>query len=280
MRITPFITLITIFLSIHTAPGQTFNSSGRVIDDGRFAAATKQVNQFFRRFNAEESKEGDIRYRPGDENYRDVDLRKSFINILFDNETSGISNELKREFISYVVSDTYPQYLNFHGGQWFAEVNTVFTYNGQRQEVVLFLKLQPQGLGYEWVIENVNFQPFADAFDKPTGDDKKFLHPLSHELGFMNLRKAIVENSRPESYTPDGFEPDFLTLFLFEIKSDRMKFETVKDTRFHFFQIDKWYFELAQFNRPGFNTGWLIANLMKLEEGDKEIILDYIYDRN
>ncbi|SHN00910.1 hypothetical protein SAMN04488057_105183 [Cyclobacterium lianum] len=274
------LSLTTLFISIISAPGQSFDSSGRVIDDGRFAAATKQVNQFFRRFNAEESKEGDIRYNPGDENYRDKALRRSFINILFDNETSDISNELKREFIAHVVSDTYPQYLNFHGGEWFAEVNTVFNYNGRKQDVILFLKLQPQGLGYEWVIENVNFPPFSDAFNKPEGDDKKFLHPLSHELGFMNLKKAMLDNPRPESYTPDGFQPDYLTLFLFEIKSNRMKFETVKDTKFHFFQIDKWYFELTQFNRPGFNTGWLIANLLKLEEGDKEIILNYIYDRN
>lgn len=280
MRIVPLITLITIILSIQSAPGQTLNSSGRLIDDGRFAAATKQVNQFFRRFNAEESKDGTIRYRPGDENYHDVDLRKSFINILFDNETSDVSNELKRKFINHVVSDTYPQFLNFHGGEWFSEVNTVFNYNGKRQDVVLFLKLQPQGLGYEWVIENVSFEPFTAAFDKPKGDDKKFLHPLSHELGFMNLRKAIVENPRPESYTLDSYRPDYLTLFLYEIKKDRLKFVTVKDTRFHFFQIDNWYFELSQFNRPGFNTGWLIANLMKLEDGDKQIILNYIYDRN
>jgi hypothetical protein len=279
MRIV-FVTLITIILSNISAPGQTFNSSGRIIDDGRFAASTKQVNQFFRRFNAEESKEGDVRFHPGDEKYHDLALRKSFINILFDNETSGISNDLKREFIGYVTSEAYPQYLNFHGGDWFAEVNTVFNYNGKRQDVVLFLKLQPQGLGYEWVIDNVNFPPFKAAFDKPKGDEKKFLHPLSHELGFMNLRKAIEENPRPESYTPDEFQPDYLSLFLFEIKNNRLKFVTVKDTKFHFFQIDKWYFELGQFNRPGFNTGWLIANLMKLEEGDKDIILNYIYDRD
>ncbi|MEX2512384.1 MAG: hypothetical protein WD398_05725 [Cyclobacteriaceae bacterium] len=275
-----FAIILILIISIQTAPGQISNSSGRLIDDGRFAASTKQLNQFFRRFNAEESKEGDMRFRPGDENYRNVDLRKSFINILFDNETSDVSNDLKREFINHVVSDTYPQFLNFHGGDWFAEVNTVFNYKGQRQDVVLFLKLQEQGLGYEWVIDNVLFGDFTDAFDKPKGEEKKFLHPLSHELGFMNLRKAIQEDPKPESYTPDSFKPDYLTLFIYEIKSKRLKFETVKDTKFHFFQIDNWYFELTQFNRPGFNTGWLIANLVKLEEGDQEIILNYVYDRN
>nr|MBI1230690.1 hypothetical protein [Cytophagales bacterium] len=276
MRIKIIITLL-IITSIQSVSGQVLSSSGRLKDDGRFAASTKQVNQFFRRFNAEESKEGDVRYYSGDENYRNRDLRRSFINILFDNETSDVPVELKREFLEYVVSESYPQYLTFHGGDWFAEASTVFSYEGKRQEVTLFLKLQPERLGYEWVIDNVVFEPYKNAFDKPQGDQKKFLHPLSHELGFMNLRKAIQDDPKPESYTPKDFSPDYLTLFIFEIKKGNLRFETVKDVKYHFFQIDKWYFELSQFNRPGFNTGWLISNLVKLGNGDKDLIMDYIY---
>jgi hypothetical protein len=276
MRIKIIITLL-IITSIQSVSGQVLSSSGRLKDDGRFAASTKQVNQFFRRFNAEESKEGDVRYYSGDENYRNRDLRRSFINILFDNETSDVPVELKREFLEYVMSESYPQYLAFHGGDWFAEASTVFSYEGKRQEVTLFLKLQPERLGYEWVIDNVVFEPYKNAFDKPQGDQKKFLHPLSHELGFMNLRKAIQDDPKPESYTPKDFSPDYLTLLIFEIKKGNLKFETVKDVKYHFFQIDKWYFELSQFNRPGFNTGWLISNLVKLGNGDKDLIMDYIY---
>lgn len=278
MRIKIIIILLFI-TSIHSVPGQVLSSSGRLADDGRFAASTKQVNQFFRRFNAEESKEGDIRYYSDNENYRNRELRRSFINILFDNETSDIPVELKREFLSTVISESYPQFLNFHGGGWFAEASTVFSYGGKKQEVTLFLKLQPEGLGYEWVIENVNFKPFRIAFDKPEGNQKKFLHPLSHELGFMNLRKAIQDDPKPESYTPKDFDPDYLTLFIFEIKKGNLKFETVKEVKYHFFQIEKWYFELSQFNRPGFNTGWLISNLVKLGDGDRDVIMDFIYDR-
>ena len=278
MRI--IISVIILFItSIYSVSGQVLSSSGRLMDDGRFAASTKQVNQFFRRFNAEESKEGDVRYYSDNENYRSRELRRSFINILFDNETSDIPVELKKNFLEYVVSESYPQYLTFHGGDWFAEATTVFSYGGRSQDVTLFLKLQPERLGYEWVIENVNFEPFKNAFDKPEGDQKKFLHPLSHELGFMNLRKAIQDDPKPESYTPKGFDPDYLTLFIFEIKKGNLKFETVRDVKYHFFQIDKWYFELSQFNRPGFNTGWLISNLVKLENGDKDVIMEYIYDR-
>lgn len=279
MRKSILVTILFNILILQVAPGQGFNGPGQLKDDGRFAASTKQVNQFFRRFNAEESKDGQKRYYPQDKEYRDRELRKSFINILFDNETSDIPVELKREFLNEVVSESFPQYLNFHSGNWFAEVSAVFTFNGKRSDVTLFMKLQPEGLGHEWVIENVAFDPFKSAFNKAKGDEKEFLHPLSHELGFMNLRKALQDNPKPESYTPKEFKPDYLSLFLYEIKKRNMRFETIKDVKFHFFQIDKWYFELAQFNRPGFNTGWLMSNLVRLKEGDKEVILNYIYDQ-
>ena len=96
------------------APGQGLFSPGSPKDDGRFAASTKQVNQFFRRFNAEESQDGNTRYYSGDALFRDRELRGKFISILFDNETSGISGEMKTEFMREVLSESQPQFLNFH----------------------------------------------------------------------------------------------------------------------------------------------------------------------
>lgn len=261
------------------APGQGLYSPGSPQDDGRFAASTKQVNQFFRRFNGEESADGTRRYYDNDELYRNKELRGKFISILFDNETSGILNSLKNEFLSDVLSEVLPKYINFHTGEWFAEVQTVFNFKGKKERATLFMKLQPEGLGYEWVVDKVNFKPFENIFKKPKGNEKAFLHPLSHELGFMNLRKAFQENDKPESYTPKEYEPDYLTLFLYEMKNGNLKFDNIADVKFHFFQINNWYFELNQFNRPGFNTGWLISNLVKLGNGDKEVIQKYIYDQ-
>jgi hypothetical protein len=262
--------LVLLFIiSIQFVPGQGLYSPGQPEDDGRFAASTKQVNQFFRRFNGEESQDGSKRFYPGDEEYRDRGLRQKFISILFDNETSEIPNEIKNEFLNKVTAENFPQYLNFHGGDWFAEVSSLFTFEGKREQVTLFMKLQPEGLGFEWVIDKVSFDPYISAFNKSEGNDKKFLHPLSHEL----------DNKKPESYTPKNYRPDYLTLFLYEIKKGNIRFETVTDVNFHFFQIDNWYFELSQFNRPGFNTGWLISNMAKVTGEDREVILQYIYDQ-
>jgi hypothetical protein len=278
MRKISFVILL-LLQSLQLVSGQGLYSPGQPKDDGRFAASTKQVNQFFRRFNAEESVDGLERFYEDDALYRDRNLRKQFIDILFDNETSGDIRELKADFMKEVLSETYPQYVNFHRDGWFSEVHANFSYRGKTEKVVLFLKIQAEGLGYEWVIDKVIFAPFKDIFKKPVGSNKGFLHPLSHELGFMNLRKAFQDSNTPEAFTPKEYQPDYLTLFLYEMKKGSIKFETVTDVKFHFFQIRNWYFELNQFNRPGYNTGWLMTNLIKLKPGDKEVVLKYIYDQ-
>lgn len=278
MRIIKLVFAILI-ASISIVSGQGIGSPGTIKDDGRFAASTKQVNQFFRRFNAEESVDGSIRYYPGDSLYHNIPLRQGFIQILFDNQTSTISNEVKADFIKTVLSPVYPQYINFHQEGWIAEVEAEFTFKGKRESTTILLKLQPERMGYEWVIDEVVFPPFKNLFNKPVGAAKDFLHPLSHELDFMNLRRAFQDSNLPEAFTETSFKPDYLTLFLYEMKQNNIRFETVKDVKFHFFQIDGWYFEVNQFNRPGFNTGWLISNLVKLNIGDKDTILKYIYDQ-
>ncbi|MCE7055587.1 hypothetical protein LZF95_12940 [Algoriphagus sp. AGSA1] len=280
MRIITFIFAIFI-ASISIVSGQGIGSPGTVKDDGKFAASTKQLNQFFRRFNGEESPtDGNVRFYPGDSSYRNVSLRKGFLEILFDNQTSSVNQNLKREFIDSVLSSVNPKYLNFHRSGWFAEVQADFMFKGKRETATLILKLQAEGLGYEWVIDKVSFPPFRNIFNKPVGDSKDFLHPLSHELGFMNLRRAFQDSNSPEAFTESTFTPDYLTLFLYEMKQNNIRYQTVTDVKFHFFQIEGWYFEVHQFNRPGFNTGWLISNLVKLNPGDKESIQKYIYDQN
>lgn len=272
-----FYTLVG-FLSIsltETAHAQQIDGGD---DESKLYAQTKLVNQFFRRFNGEEDEKGN-RYYSDDKNYRDQNLRKKYLGILFDNQNSGVSNSLKREFIQEIVDKGSPRFLDFHKGEWMAEVGTVFTYLGKDQPVTLFLKIQPQRLGYEWVIEEVYFDAFRQYFNKDTTDAKKFLHPLSHELDFMNLRKALEGNENPESFTPQNFEPSFLTLFLYEIKKGSLRFKTVKDVKFHFFQIENWYFELSEFNRDGYNTGWLISNLVKTGQEDKQAIKNYLYGK-
>ena len=245
-------------------------------DERALYAETKQVNQFFRRFNSEEDLSGKRIYE-GSEHYHDPKFRGNYIKMLFDKSNKDITEAIKSEFISDVTNPSHPVFLDYYGGKWFAEVEAVFLYDGKAETVVLFLDLEKDRKGIKWVITNVYFYPFAELFYNDSTAQKKFLHPMSHELDFMNLIKVFQNKETVEYYFDDQFQPDFRTLFLYEVKKGDLVYQTIKHVRFHFFQAKDWYFELSEFNRPGYNSGWLISNLTRIPEDQKALLLKYIY---
>ena len=248
-------------------------------DESFMYAETKQINQFFRRFNSEEDLKGKRLYE-GNPNYRSKEFRSNYIKMLFDREDENITEDIKKEFINEVIDEANPSFLDYYGGRWFAEVDTKFTYQGQSRTVVLFLELEKENLGIKWVINNVYFYPFSKLFFTDSTAFVKFLHPMSHELDFMNLIKVFKEPETVEYYFDEDFKPDFRTLFLYEIKKGDLVFETVEKVSFHFFQLNDWYFQLKEFNRQGYNSGWLISNISKIPEDQKGMLLKYIYYEN
>lgn len=250
---------------------------GEMEDESRLYAESKQVNQFFRRFNGEEDEKGN-RYYPGDKQYRGDKLRKQYLKILFDESNADINNSLKTEFVKDIIDKPETSILNFHGGNWFAELQTTFTFNGKNQPVILFMELEKHRLGTRWVIQKVHADVFDPYFTKDTVSVGKFLHPMSHELDFMNLRKAFINKDSINQYVIKRFVPDHMSLFLYEVKRGNMKFKNVDHVKFHFFQVDGWYFGISEFNRPGYNTGWLISNLVKLNNpSDKDLLRKFLY---
>lgn len=244
-------------------------------DERAFYAETKQVSQFFRRFNAEEDQMG-VRLSPKDSNYRSRQLRRLYIQRLFDQE-SNIPVLLKDAFINDMTHRDKQKFLDFHGGDWFAEALVNFQRGNNQVVVTLFMKLVKENLGSKWVIEDVYYSPYQDLYKRDEKSSSRFLHPLSHELDFMNLDKVFSSGIHMADYFTQDYQVDRLSIFLYELRSRVLKFKYVSKLKLHFFQIDGWYIELTEFNRPGMNRGWLISNLIKLEDGEDEKLKDFIY---
>ncbi len=267
--------LITILAFwVLSSSGQSI--SGFTEEESVLYAQTKQVNQFFRRFNNEEDRFGK-RYYPGDAEYRDPEFRKVYLNMLFDSESPFIQRTLKEEFIKEVNREDEPFFLDFHGKDWFAELSTTFKYKKETVNPILFLQLEQENQGYKWVITNVYFDRFLKHFNKgeAASIERSFLHPMSHELDFMNLYKVFRDVKYAEYYADKGFKPDYKTLFFYEVKQGNLSFEEVGSLKFHFFQVDGWYFEVSFFNRPGGNSGWLISKLYKISESEKAELIQF-----
>ncbi|MFK7952124.1 MAG: hypothetical protein AB8B73_04710 [Ekhidna sp.] len=265
-------------ISFHSSVGQLTDDMKKTEEQLR--ASNKQMNQFFRRFNGEENENGK-RYYSSDKKFRDPSLRRKYLPGLFDRETSQVDFDIVKEFIKRVTDKKESLFLDHHTDDWFAEVSTTFNFKGREISGLLYMRLQKQGQGYEWIIEDVAFDQFQKFFDKDTSSSKKFMHPLSHELDFMTLRKALRNNDHAEQFTGRKYTTDYLSIFLYEINQGNLKFVTVKSTKFHFFAIDGYYFSLANYNRSGYNSGWLISSLLPLENEDqKQQLKNYLYNKN
>ena len=196
---------------------------------------------------------------------------------MFDIHNPRTNSSLKNYFIEDVAGSKHPFYLNFLDKNWFAEVSATFTSNGKEEHLILFLTLEESGLGSKWIISNVYYNytsSFFPAIDS-TRAMKYFLHPQSHELDFMNLHKALDNPSHIQYYASDNFEPDYLTLFFYLMKTGQLTFKEISSVKFHFFQIPDWYFELSFYNRSDTNSGWLISNLKYIKENEKEALIRF-----
>jgi hypothetical protein len=272
------ITLFIILLIPFIAGSQNYNTM--LGDESKLYAQTKQVNQFFRRFNGEEDVQGNRLYN-GDSTVRDPKMRSKYLPILFDNSSTTISFDLKDLFIKQVLSKKSPCFLNFHGNNWFAELNSTFTYKKERVNIIIYMKLEKQNLGYKWVFSNVYFDRFSRIFNHlgDTTNNAMVIHPMSHEIDFMNINKVFRDEADIDYYLERDYLPDQLALFVQEVKDGNMKFESVNTVKFHFFQVPGWYFEVSYFNRNDMNSGWLISNLLHVNDRDKkELIRNYTHE--
>src|SRR6185503_10730635 len=111
----------------------------------------------------------------------------------------------KVEFVKHVLDKNESTILDFHGNNWFSEVHATFSFKGKQQPAILYMRLEKDHLGYKWVIEKAYLDYFDSYFKRDTTKIGKFIHPLSHELDFMTLRKAFTYNDSISQFTVKQF---------------------------------------------------------------------------
>ncbi len=270
--------LILILLAFACCPAfaQTPSVGNFQVDERELYAMTKQVSQFFSRFNYEEDQFGK-KYHPESAEYRNSEKRRQLLPLLFDQQNQRTSSTLRDFFIDDLTLEGGESYLEFLNGRWYAELAAKFIHEGREVDIILFLAVEKENLGSKWVLTNVYYPAFSRMF--PKGEmaerEKHFLHPMSHELDFMNIHKAFGSLQLIDYYAHKDFSPDQLSLFFYEVKKGRLTFKSVDQLKFHIFQVDNWYFEVSYFNRSGMNSGWLISNLIYMTEKEKTSVINF-----
>jgi len=89
----------------------------------------------------------------------------------------------------------------------------------------------------------------------------------------MSMRQELQRNKdQVTDYARKDFQPDVLSIFLFEIANKNLKITGIDTQTYHVLAFDGWVFTIDFFNRSGKNSGWLISKLSKMTVSKSEYL--------
>jgi hypothetical protein len=244
------------------------------LETSKYLFEVKQLDQFIKRFNNEENIfTGNVKTIAEISEERKNALsyqteRKKILLTLFNLKDTSLLSNSTVDFINFVGDDTNHIAISYYDADWFATVNCTMTYKGKNQNITLTLKNEGNYRnGFKWILAGVNADFINIAASRK--DTTKFISPMNHELGFMDLHSAFTDSKNIIDYTSKTFYPDNLSVFLFLVKSGEIKYIQVNAIKYHFLQVKNWRFTVEYFNRPDNNAGWLISSLVNCSDSDK-----------
>jgi hypothetical protein len=225
----------------------------------KFDFEDKEMSEFFDRFNFKEPVQFADNLKPS--------RLKNIISLLNLKDMKLYKDTQTTNFLKFVSNDTNKVYLNYGDHNWFAFAHCSFLYHGKN--ILIDIVLKPDGnptAGYGWIIADVKSELFfVPAKAKTTA----FINPMNHEIGFTELSKALNKKAGIFDYTQSPYKPDPLSAFLFMVKNGDLKFNQIDTVDFQFLQIEGWVFNVKNFNRADYNSGWLIFSIKKVSENEK-----------
>jgi hypothetical protein len=174
------------------------------------------------------------------------------------------------QFISDVIKKKKPVYLNFYGGNWFAELICKFKYHSSSIEIPVIMKIEvTPNKGSKWMIVAVGSSSLKSSMAvtemAQSKTKTKFISPTSHGTNFVSLKRAFDDKENLSSYFDASyFKRSYMPGFYDAILHQEIEFQDVAKIKYHFLVADKWIFSVDYFNRESLNSGWLINRLQKV----------------
>lgn len=244
-------------------------------ENRKLLAEVKQLDQFIKRFNNKEyiltGKEksiAEVKKETEDVNMFQTERKKGVVALLNFNDTS-VYNKRNVAFINYVGEESNHIKLSYYDSDWYALVGCAIIYKGKQQNISVTLKVEGNfAMGFKWVIAGVNAD-FIDFLKISINDTTKFISPMNHELGFMDLYKVFQDYQNISAYIIKDYPLDKLSIFKYLVSTKEIQYIKVNTIQYHFLQIKDWVFTVDYFNRPDYNSGWLISSISKIPDSEK-----------
>lgn len=253
--------IILFFLIMGILPSKAQHLPA-VIDETNLQLKVKQIDEFMRRFNYDETYEGILPAEPGNKEER---LRNMLTVFRIKNFTEqGQLNRTIHEFCNYVIEHNYR--LEYEKSDWSAEVTCRAKMNGKPQTVSLELKTEKiRDVLYKWVLTDVS----ADFLGAKSNESKDslFISPAEHGISFITLPRIInLSVTDVDTVFKKDWHPDNLSVFNYLISNKILVLSSVEKVSYHF-RVGGYKFLVERFegeNTP--NQGWLISYVEKQKQ--------------
>lgn len=255
-----YLLLIGIWIAYMPMYGQSL-SDEEFQNDSRHRV--KLLEEFMARFNGDET-HGMI---------ADKDSLKDELNMLYlMNAEMFAMNKDSMLKVSNEFTDsirTNKTKLFYDDGRWFAEVKVNCTYMDKETQITLFLRPEEiKPFQHRWVITGARGNMLA--LNPPQRNHGLDILPNNHEVGFMALPKIhLLGNDKILNYAAADYRTNQLTAFYAMVYTGVLKMNSTGETTFHFLEVPGFVFTVERYTRKGFNSGWLISRIKKIDEAAK-----------
>lgn len=234
-------------------------------DDEVFALNVTQIDEFIKRFNGDQ---GPHLKRKKRNSFVKPLSRKDLVLSLFDRSAS-IERQSLETFINNLEADSNKNFISFYDDNWYARLECKIMYLGKPEKVVLTLKVESdEDYSAKWVIRGIDAE-FLRLNIKE--DENLFLHPASEGTNFINIRELFSADKRKvKGFMYQNFHEGKIALFLNELIEGNIEYEYIEQITYHFLQIDNWAFMVHSVARQDPNSGWLISDIIQLDDAQKK----------
>ena len=258
---------ICFFICQHRLFSQVYSNNDRATDK-HFIYEVKEIDEFFERFN-----DAPNSFLRGVYKSRHIKFnidRRRLIRSLFNDENMSLDSVMINQFISEVTKKKKPVYLDFYGGNWYAELSCKFKYNSSTIIIPIIMKIEMnQNRGSKWMIVAVGSSSLKSKIDVTEMAQSKtktnIISPTSHGTNFVSLKRAFEDRENLSGYFETFYYKRSHMLELYNAVLNReIEFLNVSKIKYHFLLADKWIFTVENFPRETLNSGWLINHMQRV----------------
>ena len=262
--------------------GQDFSIYYKIPAAQNMVLRIKQFDEFLGRFNYKQ----DIYGNPISSSFKEKIGRKEYLYSLFNLEDprfiTGVTAynpeyiEKTNRFITEVTNPENPRFINPDSELIFAEAKSTFELNGLNTNIDLILKKEFNDHSEKWVIAGIR-NDFAGLSTIPFKDSViSIIPPNSNETNFMALYRAFEDTKNLSGYFYTGFENDNLSILSYYSQKNDLKFIGVQEITYYVLDIPGWVLVVKEFNRDSKNSGWLISDVIQIDNDIKKYQREYL----